>query len=539
MSFEVAGAAYDRFMGRYSRPLAPQLADLAGVAAGQRVLDVGSGPGALTAELVARLGDSAVAAVDPSAPFVEALRERLPGVEAAQASAEALPFADGVFDAALAQLVVHFMTDPVAGLREMARVTRPAASSRPASGTTRASAARSRCSGARRASSIPAPATSRGSPARARARLADLLREAGLEDVEATELEAPFTPATFEEWWEPFTLGVGPAGVRRRPRRGRARGAARALPRAAPGRAAAPSRGRPAASSRSARHHPAPGCRRPGVRLHLGRDSRQPPTRSMTMCRWMAWLGQPVLIDELLFKTQHGIVDQSLHSRHGRRADQRRRLRHGLVRHREGPGVYHSVAPAWADANLRELAGHIESPLFLVHVRAAIGSPVQQTNCHPFRHGHWLFVHNGYVADLHVLRRDLMLAIDPALFAEVQGSTDTEVVFYLALTHGLEDDPIGRSSGPSASIEETARAHGATRMVQGTLRRVGRHTLWAVRYATEGPARSLFASADGTRSAACIRRTSVPAPPDDDRLIVSSRSRTCRASGTRSRRPGR
>src|SRR5262249_29018915 len=117
--------AYDRFMGRYSRLLAPQLADYAGVQAGQRVLDVGSGPGALTAELVSRLGAEAVTAVDPSEPFVAVLRERLPGVRASPASAEDLPFGDGEFDLTLAQLVVHFMKDPVAGLREMARVTKP------------------------------------------------------------------------------------------------------------------------------------------------------------------------------------------------------------------------------------------------------------------------------------------------------------------------------------------------------------------------------------------------------------------------------
>ena len=98
----------------------------------------------------------------------------------------------------------------------------------------------------------------------------------------------------------------------------------------------------------------------------------------------------------------------------------------------KGPAVYHSVAPAWGDANLRELAAHVESPLFLAHVRAAIGSPVQQTNCHPFRHGQWLFVHNGYIGDFHAIRRDLMLAIDPGLFADITGSTDTEVVFRLA-----------------------------------------------------------------------------------------------------------
>ena len=115
------------------------------------------------------------------------------------------------------------------------------------------------------------------------------------------------------------------------------------------------------------------------------------------MCRWMAWLGQPVLIDELLFKTQHGIVDQSLHARMGAEPTNGDGFGLGWYGTGEGPALYHSVSPAWADPNLRELAGHIESPLFLAHVRAAIGSPVQQTNCHPFREGNWLFVHNGYI----------------------------------------------------------------------------------------------------------------------------------------------
>ena len=169
------------------------------------------------------------------------------------------------------------------------------------------------------------------------------------------------------------------------------------------------------------------------------------------MCRWMAWLGQPVLIEELLFKTQHGIVDQSLHARMG--AEPTNGDGFGLGWYGgggDGPGVYRSVSPAWADANLRELAAHIESPLFLAHVRAAIGSPVQQTNCHPFRRGNWLFVHNGYIAGFHAIRRDLMLAIRPEQFPDVQGSTDTEVVFHLALTLGLESNPI-------AALERIAR----------------------------------------------------------------------------------
>ena len=125
MSFNVSADAYLRFMGRYSEPLAAQFADLAGVRPGQRALDVGCGPGALAAELVSRLGAGAVCAVEPSASFAAAAAERLPGVDVRRSAAEQLPFGDGTFDVTLAQLVVHFMTDPVAGLRQMARVTRP------------------------------------------------------------------------------------------------------------------------------------------------------------------------------------------------------------------------------------------------------------------------------------------------------------------------------------------------------------------------------------------------------------------------------
>jgi predicted glutamine amidotransferase len=214
------------------------------------------------------------------------------------------------------------------------------------------------------------------------------------------------------------------------------------------------------------------------------------------MCRWMAWLGQPVLIDELLFKSPHGIVDQSLHSRMGAEPTNGDGFGLGWYGTGDGPGVYRSVSPAWGDPNLRELAAHVESPLFLAHVRAAIGSPVQETNCHPFRHGHWLFVHNGFIADFHVLRRDLMLAIDPDLFAAVEGSTDSEVVFHLALTFGLEEDPIRALELTVGLIEETAGRHGTTDPVQATFGVSDGTKLWAVRYASGGSARSLFASND-------------------------------------------
>jgi predicted glutamine amidotransferase len=240
------------------------------------------------------------------------------------------------------------------------------------------------------------------------------------------------------------------------------------------------------------------------------------------MCRWMAWLGQPVLIDELMFRSPHGIVDQSLHARMGAEPTNGDGVGVGWYGHGEGPGIYRSISPAWADANLRELAAHTESPLFMVHIRAAIGSPVQETNCHPFRRGRRLFVHNGYVGGLREVRRDLMLAIDPELFPDVHGSTDTEIVFHLALTFGLEQDPIGALERTVGLIEATARAHGVPDAVQGTFGVSDGDSLWAVRYATVGPARTLFASADVDS----VRRLY----PDnarfqrltaDDRLIVS------------------
>ena len=212
MTFDVAAEAYDHFMGRYSRLLSPQLADLAGVRAGQRAIDVGCGPGALTEELVARLGPASVAAVDPSEPFVAAARARNPGADVRRASAEQLPFADSTFDAALAQLVVHFMSDPIAGLAEMARVTRHG-------GVVAA------CvwdhAGAHGPLAVFWQAAREMDPdvddesRRAGTReghLAELFEAAGLREIEETAHAASLEHPTFDDWWEPFTLGVGPAG---------------------------------------------------------------------------------------------------------------------------------------------------------------------------------------------------------------------------------------------------------------------------------------------------------------------------------------
>lgn len=213
MSFFASANAYDRFMGRYSTPLAPQLADLAGITDGQRVLDVGCGPGALTGELVSRVGASAVSAVDPSAPFVAAASARHPGVTVVQASAEALPFADDAFDASLAQLVVHFMRDSVAGLAEMRRVTRPdgvvaacvwdhAGDSGPLGSFWAAVRA------------FDPDAHDEGTlPGTIEGQLVELFEAAGLRRVEGARLAVALTHPTFEDWWEPYTGGIGPAGA--------------------------------------------------------------------------------------------------------------------------------------------------------------------------------------------------------------------------------------------------------------------------------------------------------------------------------------
>ena len=212
MSFEVAGEAYDRFMGRYSRPLAVQLADLLDLAPGQRALDVGCGPGALTDQLVDRLGAEHVAAVDPSGPFVEACRSRHPGVDVRVATAEALPYDDGAFDTAAACLVVHFMEDPVRGLAEMARVTREggwvaAAVWDLADGRTPMRAVWSAM-----AEVAPETRTESQLPGGSQGELVGLLADAGLRDVEGDEVAVTVSHPTFEEWWEPYLHGVGPVG---------------------------------------------------------------------------------------------------------------------------------------------------------------------------------------------------------------------------------------------------------------------------------------------------------------------------------------
>ena len=213
MTFAVGADAYEAFMGRYSRGLSAPFADFTGIEAGQRALDVGCGPGILTEELVARLGAGAVAAVDPSPSFIEAARAKLPGVTVAEASADALPFPDEAFDATLAQLVVHFMPDPVAGLREMGRVTR--------AGGVVAASVWDHAGGQgplgvfwRAAHDAGGDVIDEsGLPGAREGHLAELFEASGLHDITSTALTVNREHPSFDDWWEPYTLGVGPAGA--------------------------------------------------------------------------------------------------------------------------------------------------------------------------------------------------------------------------------------------------------------------------------------------------------------------------------------
>jgi glutamine amidotransferase len=212
------------------------------------------------------------------------------------------------------------------------------------------------------------------------------------------------------------------------------------------------------------------------------------------MCRWLAYSGSPVLLEELLLKPTHSLIDQSLHSRLGVTTTNGDGFGIGWYGVGDAPGVFHSVEPAWNDRNLKDLARHLVSPLVFAHIRASTGGAVQQTNCHPFRHGDWLWMHNGLIRGFATVKRDLSFAVDPSLFPEIEGSTDSELFFYLALTFGLQDDPPAALARAVGFIEETGRRHGVEHPIQMTVATTDGTSIWAARYSSEGRSRSLFFS---------------------------------------------
>ncbi len=241
------------------------------------------------------------------------------------------------------------------------------------------------------------------------------------------------------------------------------------------------------------------------------------------MCRWMGYRGQPLPIEMLLYKTEHSLIEQSRHARMG--VETFNGDGFGLGWYTDAsdePGVYRSLMPAWNDENLRSLAAHVNSPLFLAHVRATTGTPVQNTNCHPFRHENWLFVHNGAIAGFLDFRRDLVLAIDPSLYHVMEGSTDSETMFCLALTFGLKDDPIGALERMAGFVEETGRRNGVEDPLQMTLGVSDGERLYAVRYSSIGQSRTLFTSAEPqTLRELYPDHELVQIIGDEDRAVVS------------------
>jgi predicted glutamine amidotransferase len=214
------------------------------------------------------------------------------------------------------------------------------------------------------------------------------------------------------------------------------------------------------------------------------------------MCRWLGYFGNPIRLEELVFNPEHSLVEQSRNARLTSHVTNADGFGVGWYGTGTGPGLYRSVSPAWSDRNLQELCRQISSPLFLAHVRATTGTPVQQTNCHPFRYGRWLFVHNGFVDEYPRLHRELLLAVDPALFTNIEGTTDSELLFHLALTFGLESEPLAALERMAGFVEDTGRRHGVELPLQMSVGLTDGERLYAVRYASGPEVNSLYVTND-------------------------------------------
>lgn len=236
------------------------------------------------------------------------------------------------------------------------------------------------------------------------------------------------------------------------------------------------------------------------------------------MCRWLAYSGSPVLLEELLLKPAHSLIDQSLHAKLGATTTNGDGFGIGWYDAEETPGVYHSIEPAWNDHNLRDLSQHISSTLVLAHIRASTGTAVQQTNCHPFRYGRWLWMHNGQLRGFNSVKRDLAFAVDPSLYSSIEGSTDSELFFYLALSMGLEDDPPSAVERAVGFIEATGHAHGIEHPIQMSVATTDGDRLWVFRYSSERSSSSLFYS-----TAVETLRAQYPDHPVLHRLSADSR----------------
>lgn len=240
------------------------------------------------------------------------------------------------------------------------------------------------------------------------------------------------------------------------------------------------------------------------------------------MCRWLAYSGSPLLLEDILFKPKHSLIDQSLHAKLGAHTTNGDGFGIGWYGDENEPALYKGVDPAWNDQNLREISRQFSSRLIFAHIRAATGTPVQYTNCHPFRHGKWLWMHNGQIANFQDVKRELVLAVDPALYPYIRGSSDTEVFFFLSLTFGLAENPPLAVERAVGLIEQVSRMHGTEYPMRMSVAASDGEGIWAFRYSSEGEPPSLFYSTsvktlrDHHPDMAVFRTLS-----DESRMIVS------------------
>ena len=214
------------------------------------------------------------------------------------------------------------------------------------------------------------------------------------------------------------------------------------------------------------------------------------------VCRWLGYLGGPIAPEELLYQPKRSLIEQSRRHAPNMPVPNGDGTGVGWYGNRDQPALFRSADPAWGDDNLRELAAEVRTGLFLAHVRAGTGTPVQETNCHPFRYGNWIFVHNGYLADFARVRRELLFAVDPQLFGNIAGSTDSELMFHLALTFGLRDDPLGGLERMAGFVEAAGAAAGIADPLQMTVGVSDGKQIYAARYASGGEVNTLFVSED-------------------------------------------
>ena len=210
------------------------------------------------------------------------------------------------------------------------------------------------------------------------------------------------------------------------------------------------------------------------------------------MCRWIAYHGEPVYLEDLIFKPSHSLVEQSLGCREGATRVNGDGYGIGWYGARPEPGLFREVLPAWHDQNLYALAQHIASPIIFAHVRAATGTEVSKLNCHPFAHRNWMFMHNGQIGGYEHCRRPLEALLDDEYFRLRHGTTDSELFFLLMVQNGLEDDPLGALRTTISQITEVADACGADEPFKLTVCFSNGESLYACRHSSDGPPPSLY-----------------------------------------------